>query len=244
MSDHRVSLVVGATKGIGGAVARRLARCGPVVAAYRSDQAAAASLAEYAAEALLDVTTLASDVSTKRGVDELVDRVLEQHGRLDVVVFAAVDARLRSPLTITEEDWQRVLDTTTTPFLWLGQRLGQLTSEAGRLIGLTSPWAHRYAKGYGAIGPAKAALETLAVQLAVELAPQKVTVNTVSAGLVDTELMRSQISPAYIEQMAKRTPVGRIGLPDDVAAMVCFLTDVSASWITGQVLTLDGGYFL
>jgi NAD(P)-dependent dehydrogenase (short-subunit alcohol dehydrogenase family) len=56
--------------------------------------------------------------------------------------------------------------------------------------------------------------------------------------------MRSQIVPAYIDHMAKRTPVGRIGLPDDVAAMVCFLADVSASWITGQVLTLDGGYFL
>jgi 3-oxoacyl-[acyl-carrier protein] reductase len=56
--------------------------------------------------------------------------------------------------------------------------------------------------------------------------------------------MRSQIVPAYIDHMAKRTPVGRIGLPDDVAAMVCFLADASASWITGQVLTLDGGYFL
>jgi enoyl-[acyl-carrier protein] reductase III len=244
MSDHRVSLVVGGTKGIGGAVARRLAQSGPVVAAYRSDEAAAASLAEYAEQALLEVTTLASDVSTKRGVDELVDRVLEQHGRLDTVVFAAVDARLRSPLAITEEDWSLVFASTTTPFLWLGQRMTRLDSRPGRLIGLTSPWAHRYAKGYGAIGPAKAALETLVVQLAVELAPKGVTVNAVSAGLVDTELMRSQIPTDYITAMAKRTPVGRIGLPEDVAAMVCFVAEESSSWITGQVLTLDGGYFL
>jgi NAD(P)-dependent dehydrogenase (short-subunit alcohol dehydrogenase family) len=244
MSNQRVSLVVGGTKGIGGAVTRRLARSGPVVAAYRSDTAAAGLLAEHAAQADLDVTTLMSDVSTKRGVDELVDHVLEQHGRLDTIIFAAVDARLRSPLTITEEDWKRVLDTTTTPFLWLGQRLGQLEGRAGRLIGLTSPWAHRYVKGYGAIGPAKAALESLMVQLAVELAPQGITVNAVSAGLVDTELMRSQIAPSYITEMSKRTPVGRIGLPDEVAAMVCVLAEVSASWITGQVVTLDGGYFL
>jgi enoyl-[acyl-carrier protein] reductase III len=244
MSNQRVALVVGGTKGIGGAVTRRLARSGPVIAAYRSDTAAAGSLAEHAAKDDLDVTTLMSDVSTKRGVDELVDHVLEQHGRLDTIIFAAVDARLRSPLTITEEDWKRVLDTTTTPFLWLGQRLAHLKSQAGRLIGLTSPWAHRYVKGYGAIGPAKAALETLVVQLAVELAPRGITVNAVSAGLVDTELMRSQIAPAYITEMSKRTPVGRIGLPDEVAAMVCVLAEASASWITGQVVTLDGGYFL
>jgi enoyl-[acyl-carrier protein] reductase III len=244
MSDQRVSLVVGGTKGIGGAVTRQLARSGPVVAAYRSDTAAAGSLAEYVAQNELDVTTLMSDVSSKQGVDELVDHVLEQRGRLDTIVFAAVDARLRSPLTITEEDWRRVLDTTTTPFLWLGQRLGQLESQAGRLIGLTSPWAHRYVKGYGAIGPAKAALETLVVQLAVELAPRGITVNAVSAGLVDTELMRSQIAPSYVNEMSKRTPVGRIGVPDEVGAMVCVLAEASASWITGQVITLDGGYFL
>jgi NAD(P)-dependent dehydrogenase (short-subunit alcohol dehydrogenase family) len=243
MSDLRVSLIVGGTKGIGGAVTRRLAQSGPVVAAYRSDEAAAASLTEHASQAGLDVTTLSSDVSTKAGVDKLVDRVLEQHGRLDTVIFAAVDARLRSPLSISEEDWRGVFDTTTTPFLWLGQRLGQLESKPGRLIGLTSPWAHRYVKGYGAIGPAKAALETLVVQLAVELAPKGITVNAVSAGLVDTELMRSQIPASYIAEMAGRTPVGRIGLPDDVAAMVCFLVDASSNWITGQVLTLDGGYF-
>jgi 3-oxoacyl-[acyl-carrier protein] reductase len=69
-------------------------------------------------------------------------------------------------------------------------------------------------------------------------------VNAVSAGLVDTELMRSQIPDSYVADMAKRTPTGRIGLPDDVAALVCFLADASSDWITGQVLTLDGGYFL
>jgi enoyl-[acyl-carrier protein] reductase III len=215
-----------------------------VVATYRTDEVAATSLAEEAAAADLAVTVLNSDVSSKYGVDLLIERVLKQQGRLDTVIFCAVDARLRSPLTVTEEEWQRVFDTTTTPFLWLGQRMAGLDVQAGRLIGLTSPWAHRYIEGYGAVGPAKAALESLVVQLAVELAPRGTSVNAVSAGLVDTELMRSQVSPRHVEAMARRTPTGRIGLPDDVADVVCFLADESSTWITGQVVTLDGGYFL
>jgi NAD(P)-dependent dehydrogenase (short-subunit alcohol dehydrogenase family) len=241
MSD-RISLVVGGTKGIGRAVTARLLEHGPVVAAYRADEVAADALRRALGTGAL--TTTRSDVSTRAGVDALVDEVLERHGRLDTIVFAAVEARLRSPLTLDEDDWHAVLAATTTPLLWLGQRMAALAPEQGRLIALTSPWSRRYVEGYGAIGPAKAALESLVVHLAAELAALGTTVNAVSAGLVDTELMRSQVPASHVDALARRTPVGRIGRPEDVADMVAFVAGPGTDWVTGQVLTLDGGYFL
>lgn len=238
----RVSLVVGGTKGIGRAVTTRLLEQGPVVAAYRTDETAAKALEHDLSGS--PMSTARSDVSSKAGVDELVDSVLESHGRLDVIVFAAVDARLRSALTVTEEDWHAVLASTTTPMLWLGRRMADAGREHGRLIALTSPWSRRYVEGYGAIGPAKAALESLVVHLGYELAAKGTTVNAVSAGLVDTELMRSQVPASHIDALARKTPVGRIGSPDDVADMVAFLARPETDWVTGQILTLDGGYFL
>jgi len=238
----RVSLVVGGTKGIGRAVTSHLLGWGPVIAAYRADITAATAL-EHDLHTR-ELVTKRADVSSKRGVDELVDSALEAYGRLDVIVFAAVDARLRSPLEVSEEDWYSVLATTTSPMLWLAQRMAAGKSDHGRLIALTSPWSRRYVQGYGAIGPAKAALESLVVHLAVELAGCGTTVNAISAGLVDTELMRTQVPGPHIDAVARRTPAGRIGLPEDIAGMVAYLAKPEADWVTGQVLTLDGGYFL
>jgi enoyl-[acyl-carrier protein] reductase III len=242
--SERVALVVGGTKGIGEAVSRRLARQASVVAAYRSDVASAHRLEGWGREEQLPVTTYQVDVSSKKGVDELTDAVIDRHGRLDVVVFSAVLARLRAPLEVTEEDWREVIATNTSPFLWLGQRAAEVVGDGGRLIALTSPYSRRYVEGYGAIGPSKAALESLVVYLAVVLAPKGITVNAVSGGLVDTELLRAQVGEPAIAAVARRTPVGRIGRPEDVAALVDFLVGPTTSWVTGQIMTMDGGYFL
>jgi enoyl-[acyl-carrier protein] reductase III len=241
---ERVALVVGGTKGIGGAISRRLSTSSSVVAAFRSDVGSAQRLETWGQEEQLPVTTYQVDVSSKKGVDELVDAVIDRHGRLDTIVFSAVDARLRDPLEVSDEDWREVIATNTAPFLWLGQRAAEVTGEGGRLIALTSPFSRRYVEGYGAIGPSKAALESLVVYLAVALAPKGITVNAVSGGLVDTELLRAQVSDPAIAAVARRTPVGRIGQPEDIAALVEFLVAPNAAWATGQVMTMDGGYFL
>jgi NAD(P)-dependent dehydrogenase (short-subunit alcohol dehydrogenase family) len=94
------------------------------------------------------------------------------------------------------------------------------------------------------VGPSKAALESLVVYLAVVLAPKGITVNAVSGGLVDTELLRAQVGEPAIAAVARRTPAGRIGLPEDMAALVEFLVGNGSPWITGQIVTADGGYFL
>jgi enoyl-[acyl-carrier protein] reductase III len=134
--------------------------------------------------------------------------------------------------------------TNTSPFLWLGQRAAEVVGAGGRLIALTSPFSRRYVEGYGVIGPSKAALESLVVYLAVVLAPKGITVNAVSGGLIDTELLRAQVDETAILAVARRTPVGRIGRPEEIAALVEFLSAKASDWVTGQIVTMDGGYFL
>lgn len=242
--DAPVSLIVGGTKGIGRAVSLHMGGLGPVFANYAHDAEAAGALAAEAAGLGLELETVAADVSSKAGVDELVDHVLKAAGRVDVIVFCAVDAYLTSALRVTEERFWQALRTNTAPFLWLGQRLAEAADGPARLIGLTSPFSRRYVEGYSAIGPSKAALESLVVYLASELAGRQITVNAVSGGLVDTPLLRANVPEAHLTAWARRTPVPRLGRPDDIASLVAWLAGPASEWMTGQVVTLDGGYFL
>jgi enoyl-[acyl-carrier protein] reductase III len=248
-AGDRVSLVVGGTKGIGRAVSLELARSGRTFANYAHDADAAANLEAASSEIAAaggghGIETIACDVSSKAGVDDLVDRVMKQAGRLDTVVFSAVDPYLVSTLEATEERWWQAMRTNTAPFLWLGQRLAETTAGPGRLIALTSPFSHRYVEGYAAIGPSKAALESLVVYLAVELAGKGITVNAVSGGLIDTDLLRSRVPEAALNAWAKRTPIRRLGEPMDIVSLITWLAGEGSEWMTGQVLTMDGGYFL
>ena len=243
-TSERVSLVVGGTKGIGRTISLELARSGRTFANYAHDADAAAVLERDAAESGTPIETIASDVSSKAGVDELVDRVVKEAGRLDVIVFAAVDPYLVSALDATEDRWWQAMRTNAAPFLWLGQRLAETAGGSGRLIAITSPFSHRYVEGYAAVGPSKAALESLVVYLAAELAGRGITVNAVSGGLVDTELLRSRVPEKALDAWARRTPVPRLGKPDDITSLVAWLAGDGSEWMTGQVLTMDGGYFL
>jgi NAD(P)-dependent dehydrogenase (short-subunit alcohol dehydrogenase family) len=240
----RVSLVIGGVKGIGAATSRKLAGEGPVFATYLRDEVAAAAFQAQAERDDLPIRTLQADVRTRAAVEALVKSVVEEAGGIDVAVFAAVSALLKSPLLLSEEGWSDVLNTNTAPFLWLGQQMANVGRERGRLIALTSPWSHRYVEGYGAIGPSKAALESLVVYLAAELASRGTTVNAVSGGLVNTALLRSLVPAKEIAAVVKKTPLGRIGEPEDIASAVSWLASEASGWMTGQVVTLDGGYFL
>jgi enoyl-[acyl-carrier protein] reductase III len=243
-NSERVCLVVGGTKGIGRSVSLELARSGRTFANYAHDADAAAALEADAAGLGTPIETVACDISSKAGVDELVDRVVKEAGRLDVIVFAAVDAYLVGALEATEDRWWQAMRTNAAPFLWLGQRLAETTAGPGRLIAITSPFSHRYVEGYAAVGPSKAALESLVVYLAAELAGRGITVNAVSGGLVDTELLRSRVPEKALDAWARRTPVPRLGKPDDITSLVAWLAGDGSEWMTGQVLTMDGGYFL
>ena len=245
----QVALVTGGSRGIGRAIALRLAREGPrhIVLGYALDhQAARRTVAEV--EALgVEASAVAADLSRPELVRGMFATVEERCGRLDIFVSNAARASFLPVRQLTVRAWQRIVDLNTRAFLLGAQLAAEIMRRngGGRIVALSSQGAATCLPGYAGLGAAKAAIESLARYLAVELAPLGINVNVVSGGFVDTESTRRLPDYERVkEQIAARTPGGRVGRPEDLAGIVWFLCSAEADWIRGQVLVADGGLSL
>ncbi|MCK6504283.1 SDR family oxidoreductase [Myxococcota bacterium] len=233
-------LVTGSSRGIGRAIAARLAvPGGQVVINYLQDQDAAeqsaAAVAAAGATAHLVQANVRSEADLKR-LAGVLDRV-------DVLVHNAAIGALKPFDQLRTAHWDLTLESSLRPF-WLLTKLCPL-AEGAAVIGISSLGSRSFVPGYAAMGAAKAGIEALTRQLAVELAPRRIRVNTVCGGLVDTDALRHfPEGPAMVQAALARTPLGRLGTPADIAAAVALLASPDAAWITGQTLVADGGYSL
>jgi 3-oxoacyl-[acyl-carrier protein] reductase len=238
----RVALVTGGSRGIGAAIARELAGAGATLALnYRSDEAAARDVAA----ALGDGTSIwQADVSDCDQGAELVERVVEHHGRLDIVVLNAGVWRGGRIDAIDPADWSTVLDTSLSgAFHVLRAAAGPLRgSDAGRVVVISSVVGLVGFPGDAAYGAAKAGLLGLVRSLAKELGGDGVTVNAVAPGFIETD-MTSEVSEGSRERMLSRAALRRPGEPADVATAVRYLA-VDGGYVTGQTLVVDGGFSL
>jgi enoyl-[acyl-carrier protein] reductase III len=233
-------VVTGGSRGIGRAIAVRLARPGGrVVINYLQNEEAAhgtaALVREKGAEALIVQGNVRSESDLK-----VIARALDT---VDVLVHNAAVGALRPHDKMRSAHWDLTLESSLRPF-WLLTKLCPL-AEGASVIGLSSLGSRRFIPGYAAMGAAKAGMEALTRQLAVELAPKKIRVNTVCGGLVDTDAL--QYFPErerMIEYAEKMTPFGRLGTPEDMAGVVELLVQPAARWITGQIIVADGGLSL
>jgi len=243
----KIILITGGTRGIGRAIALRLAREKPehIVLGYSMNHTAArATVAELQALGV-SASALPTDVGDPKIFAELFAHVKERFGRLDVFVSNAARASFRPTLDLSQRVWERTLELNAQAFLVGSQLAAPMMREGGAIIGLSSLGSTYALPGYAALGAAKAAIESLARYLAVELAPRGINVNVVSAGFVDTESMR--LSPDFDKLTAyvkEKTPAGRVAQPEDVAGLVAFLCSPDARWIFGQTLLADGGMSL
>jgi enoyl-[acyl-carrier protein] reductase III len=241
----QVVLITGGTRGIGRAVALRLARRQPahIVVAYNSDHAAARETVATLKNAEVNASSVPLDVGDDKLLKALFDDIGEQFGRLDIFISNAARSTFRPAVDLSKRHWERVVELNATAFLIGAQCCRPLMQKGGRIVAMSSLGARQYVPNYTALGAAKATIEALVRYLAVELAPDGINVNGVCGGFIDTDSTR--MLPDFEQAaslVAERTPAGRIGRPEDLAGVVSFLCSPESDWIRGQTLVADGGY--
>jgi 3-oxoacyl-[acyl-carrier protein] reductase len=246
MSDlaGRVAIVTGASRGIGQAIAHRLAARGAhVIAAARGDQTAAVVDAIAAAGGKAEAAKV--DVTDRAAIDAMVGGALERHGRVDILVSNAGIARDQLLVRMKPEDWDAVLATNLTAAFACAQAVlrPMMKQRAGRIITISSVVGQSGNPGQANYAASKAGLIGFSKALAQEVASRGITVNVVAPGLIDTEMTRGLTENAR-DTWTDRIPLGRLGTPDDVAAAVCFLASDEAAYITGQVIAVNGGMYM
>ena len=248
MVDRRVALVTGGSRGIGRAIAVALGRDGMhVIVNYAANEAAARESVAAVVAAGGAGSLAQFDVAKPGEVDAAIKKIVEENGRLDVVVNnagIAVDGLL---LRLKEEDWARVLDVNLSGALHVARAAARhllKAKEGGRLINITSVVGEMGNAGQVSYVAAKAGLIGITKALARELAPRGVTVNAVSPGFIETDMTAEHVTAAAREELVARIPLGRIGRPEEVAEAVRFLASLEASYITGQVLRVNGGLLM
>jgi 3-oxoacyl-[acyl-carrier protein] reductase len=242
--SERIALVTGASRGIGRTIATRLAAQGAlVVAAARAEHAqpVAAEIAAAGGRA----EAIALDVTASGAAEQAVKGIVERHGRIDVLVNNAGITRDQLMLRMKREDWDAVLATNLTAAFAITQAAlkPMIRQKSGRIVCISSVVGQSGNAGQANYAASKAGLIGFAKSVALEVASRGITVNVVAPGLIETDMTRA-IADAVREQWASRIPLGRLGTPDDVAAAVCFLASGEASYITGQVVAVNGGMYM
>ena len=240
----KIALVTGGSRGIGRAIALKLAQAGcDVAVVYHTSQEEAEAVCSAIGALGRRTCAVSADVGDPESVAEAFSAFRKQFDRLDIVVSNAAIGVLRPALELTLKHWRRCMETNALALNLLAQQAVPLMQEGGRIIALSSLGASRAIPHYAFIGASKAALESVARSLAQELGPRGIRVNTVSAGVVDTDALkyfpnREQLLAEY----ARRTPAAPTLTPEDVANAVYLLCLPEAAMITGHTLTVDGGF--
>jgi enoyl-[acyl-carrier protein] reductase III len=240
----KVALVTGAARGIGRAIALKLAAAGCDVAAnYYNSGDEAAALCDEIRKLGRRACAIQASVGIPDSVDEMFAEFRRHFDRLDIIVSNAASGVLKPATEMTLKHWRWCMETNALALNLLAQRSLDLMPAGGRIIALSSLGASRALPGYGFVGASKAALESLARALAQELGPRGIRVNVVSAGVVDTDaLAYFPNRDELIADFARRSPAGPVLTPQDVAGAAYLLCLPEAGMINGHTLVVDGGF--
>jgi 3-oxoacyl-[acyl-carrier protein] reductase len=238
---NRVALVTGASRGIGKAIATRLAGQGAlVVCAARGDNAKATADAIAAAGGRAEA--LALDVTDDGAVAKAPADIVQKHGHLDVLVCNAGITRDQLLMRMKRDDWDAVLATNLTAVFALSQAAirPMLKQKGGRIIMISSVVGQIGNAGQTNYAASKAGLIGFSKALAREVASRGITVNVITPGMIDTDMTRALTERASVD-WSSQIPLGRLGTGDDIAAAACYLASDEAAYITGHVLAVNGG---
>jgi enoyl-[acyl-carrier protein] reductase III len=242
--EGKIALVTGGTRGIGKAIALRLAQDGcDLILNYKSDTTTAEETAEEIRALGRQVTLMQADLKEDKSIRALCKGIRTDIGRLDILVHNAAFGTMGPILRLGAYSWRAAMDINVTALLLLSQGLAPLLKEGGGwIIGLSSIGADMVFSEYANIGVSKAAMEALCRYLAFELAPLGIRCNAVSAGPIKTRAIDWFKYPHAVFNYAEtKSPLHRVGLPKDLSGIVSWLCTEDADWIVGQTIRADGG---
>lgn len=240
---QRIALVTGASRGIGQAIAKRLANEGYLVIGTATSEKGAAAVNDYLQE--LGGAGRVLNVQDAEQINQLFDSIEKEFGNVQVLINNAGITQDGLLMRMDDNAWERVLDVNLTSVFRTSKRAikGMMKARQGRIINITSVVSAMGNAGQTNYTASKAGIEGFTRSLAREIGSRQITVNCVAPGFIDTD-MTSELNEALIQSMLNAVPLARLGKPEDIAAAVNFLASEEAGYITGTVLDVNGGMYM
>lgn len=240
--QSKVAIITGASRGIGAAIAKRLAADGfQVVVNYVSDEKSADDVVASISDAGGIATAIRANVSKVTEVKALFDEAERSFDHADVVINNAGITCVGPLKDVTDEDFQRLVAINFTGAFNVMREAANRLLDGGRIINISSGIVGTCVPDTSVYGATKSAVETMTRILAKELGPRNIAVNAIAPGPTATELFYNSFSKERIEQLIKDIPMGRIGTPEDIANVVSFLAGPTSGWVSGQIVNANGG---
>jgi len=240
--DGEIALVTGASRGIGKAIATKLAAEGATVIGTATSEGGAASIAEYLGA---QGTGMVLDVTNADSVSEVLGAIEEQYGPISILINNAGITRDNLMMRLKDDDWDAIINTNLTSVFKISKAClrNMMKARKGRIITIGSVVGSTGNPGQANYAAAKAGLIGFSKSLAREVGSRGITVNTVAPGFIDTDMTRA-LSDEQRDALKGQIPLSRLGDPEDIANAVAFLASPSASYITGETLHVNGGMFM
>jgi NAD(P)-dependent dehydrogenase (short-subunit alcohol dehydrogenase family) len=244
--DGKMAVVTGGGGGLGSLAARAFAAAGADVALVGRTAETLQVTADAVRRAGRRAVAIVADVTRSRDVNRMVEQVLDEFGRLDILLNNAGVTSPKATVELTDEDWHRVMDASATGAFYCARAVApaMMRQREGCILSMGSILSARGMANRTAYSAAKAAVVNLTRALALELGPHGIRVNAIAPTVIVTDLNRELVrtQPQLYRAVLDRTPLGRLGEPEDIAGALVFLASPAARFITGQTLFVDGGY--
>jgi 3-oxoacyl-[acyl-carrier protein] reductase len=241
LSD-KVAVVTGASRGIGAAIAQRLAADGAkVVVNFSRSEAAANDVVAQIKSAGGNAIAAKADISDVAEIAPLFDAAIKAFGRLDILVNNAAISDQRMLDQIDAAHYADHFDLNVRGLLFATAAAAKLMTTGGRIINITSGIVRARVPGSSVYAASKAAVEALTRCHSAELGPRGITVNSVAPGVTDTEMLQHAMPQNVVKSLIAQTALGRLGKPQDIADVVAFIASDDARWITGEIIPVNGG---